>query len=147
MPKKSSNTSVADELAAPGGAAAVDQAISLLAAFRAGDKSLTVTELAERTRLYKSTVLRLLASLAHGRLLHRNAEGHWMLGPEVSRLASIYSASFSLEDIVLPEMRELVQRTQESASFCSGSTRRNCCETMCARATCCRSTAALEVAY
>lgn len=117
MPKKSLNTSVADELAAPGGAAAVDRAISLLAAFRTGDKALTVTELAERTRLYKSTVLRLLASLAHGRLLHRNAEGHWMLGPEVSRLASIYSASFSLEDIVLPEMRELVQRTQESVAF------------------------------
>jgi DNA-binding IclR family transcriptional regulator len=117
MPKKSLNTSVADELAAPGGAAAVDRAISLLAAFRSGDKSLTVTELAERTRLYKSTVLRLLASLAHGRLLHRTAEGQWMLGPEVSRLASIYSASFSLEDIVLPEMRELVQRTQESVAF------------------------------
>lgn len=117
MPKKSSNTSVADERAAPGGAAAVDRAISLLAAFRPGDKALTVTELAERTRLYKSTVLRLLASLAHGRLLQRTAEGHWTLGPEVSRLAAIYSASFSLEDIVLPEMRKLVQRTQESVAF------------------------------
>jgi len=117
MPKKSSNPSVADELAAPGGAAAVDRAISLLAAFRPGDKALTVTELAERTRLYKSTVLRLLASLAHGRLLQRTAEGQWMLGPEVSRLAAIYSASFSLEVTVLPEMRALVRRTKESVAF------------------------------
>lgn len=117
MPRKSSSASVADELAAPGGAAAVDRAISLLAAFRPGDKALTVTELADRTRLYKSTVLRLLASLAHGRLLQRTAEGRWMLGPEVSRLAAIYSASFALEDIVLPEMRRLVQRTQESVAF------------------------------
>jgi DNA-binding IclR family transcriptional regulator len=117
MPKKSSNMSVADERAAPGGAAAVDRAISLLAAFRPGDKALTVTELAKRTRLYKSTVLRLLASLAQGRLLHRNAEGHWMLGPELARLASIHSAAFSLEDIVLPAMRELVQGTQESVAF------------------------------
>lgn len=117
MPKKSSHTSVADEQAAPGGAAAVDRAISLLAAFKPGDKSLTVTDLAQRTRLYNSTVLRLLASLAHGRLVQRTADGQWALGPEVARLAAIYSASFSLEDVVLPEMRALVERTQESVAF------------------------------
>lgn len=117
MPKKSSLVSVADEQAAPGGAAAVDRAISLLAAFGPGDKALTVTELAERTRLYKSTVLRLLASLAHGKLLQRTAEGLWSLGPEVARLAAVYSASFSLEDVVMPEMRALVQRTRESVAF------------------------------
>lgn len=117
MPKKSSHTSVADEQAAPGGAAAVDRAVSLLAAFRPGDRSLTVTELAERTRLYKSTVLRLLASLAQGRLLQRTAEGHWALGPEVARLASIYAASFSLEQVVLPAMQDLMQHTQESVAF------------------------------
>jgi DNA-binding IclR family transcriptional regulator len=117
MPKKSSTWSVADERAAPGGAAAVDRAISLLAAFGPGDQALTVTELSERTRLYKSTVLRLLASLAHGRLLQRTSEGHWKLGPEVSRLAAIYAASFSLADTVLPEMRRLVDRTQESVAF------------------------------
>lgn len=117
MPKKSALASVADEQAAPGGAAAVDRAISLLAAFKEGDKALTVTELAERTRLYKSTVLRLLASLAHGRLLQRTADGRWALGPEVSRLAAVHADSFSLEDTVLPEMRALMERTQESVSF------------------------------
>ncbi len=117
MPKKSSRASVADEQAAPGGAAAVDRAISLLAAFQPGDKSLTVTQLAERTRLYNSTVLRLLASLAHGRLLRRTGDGQWALGPEVARLAAIYAESFSLEDVVMPEMRSLVQRTKESVAF------------------------------
>jgi len=117
MPRKSSQRSVADERAAPGGAAAVDRAVSLLAAFRAGDKALSVTELAQRTRLYKSTVLRLLASLAQGRLVLRTADGHWALGPEVARLAAVYSAAFSLQDIVLPEMQDLVKRTQESVAF------------------------------
>jgi DNA-binding IclR family transcriptional regulator len=117
MAKKSVNVSVADEQAAPGGAAAVDRAISLLAAFRPGDKALTVTALAERTRLYKSTVLRLLASLAHGGLMQRTAEGHWSLGPEISRLASIYAASFSLGDVVVPVMRALVESTGESVAF------------------------------
>ena len=117
MPRKSSIPSLADEQAAPGGAAAVDRALSVLSAFRPGDKALSVTELAERTRLYKSTVLRLLASLAHGKLLLRTTEGSWSLGPEVARLAAIYSASFSLADVVMPEMRALVQRTNESVAF------------------------------
>src|SRR5690606_14765270 len=114
MPKKSTIASLADEQAAPGGAAAVDKAITVLAAFRSGDKVLSVTELAERTRLYKSTVLRVLASLAHGRLVQKTADSLWGLGPEVARLASVYSASFSLEDLVLPEMRALTERTGES---------------------------------
>lgn len=117
MPKKSTIASLADEQAAPGGAAAVDKAVTVLAAFRSGDKDLSVTELAERTRLYKSTVLRVLASLAHGRLVQKTADGLWGLGPEVARLASVYSASFSLEDLVLPEMRALTERTRESVAF------------------------------
>jgi DNA-binding IclR family transcriptional regulator len=117
MPRKSSITSIADEQAAPGGAAAVDRALSVLSAFRKGDISLSVTELAERTRLYKSTVLRLLASLAHGGLLRKTPEGLWALGPEISRLASLYTASFSLEDVVLPVMKELVAKTGESVAL------------------------------
>lgn len=117
MPRKSVHASVADEQAAPGGVAAVDRAISLLAAFQAGDKALTVTELAERTRLYKSTVLRLLASLGHGRLLQRTPDGRWALGAEVSRLAAVHAGSFSLENTVLPEMQALMERTQESVAF------------------------------
>ncbi len=117
MPRKSSITSVADEQAAPGGAAAVDRALSLLSAFKAGDVMLSVTELAERTRLYKSTVLRLLSSLAHGGLLRKTPEGLWTLGPEVARLASLYTASFSLEDVVLPVMKALVAKTGESVAL------------------------------
>lgn len=117
MPRKPSIASIADEQAAPGGAAAVDRAVSLLAAFRTGDKAISVTELADRTRLYKSTVLRLLASLAHGGLVQKTPEGMWSLGAEVARLAGIYAASFSLEDVLLPEMRDLVERTQESVAF------------------------------
>jgi len=117
MPRKSATPSIADEQAAPGGAAAVDRALSLLAAFRTGDRSLSVTELAERSRLYKSTVLRLLASLEHGRLVRRTDDGRWALDAEVARLGSLYAASFSLEDVVLPVMRDLVAHTQESVAF------------------------------
>ena len=117
MPRKAQTESIAGADAAPGGAAAVDRAISLLAAFRSGDKPLSLGTLAERTRLYKSTVLRLLASLEHGRLIHRLADGRYSLGAEVARLNAVYAASFSLEHVVLPVLRALVADTGESAAF------------------------------
>lgn len=117
MPRKPAHASQADEHAAPGGAAAVDRALSLLSAFRAGDSALSLSELAARTRLYPSTALRLLASLTHARLLQRHADGRWALGPELPRLAALHADGFSLEAVVRPEMQALVRRTQESVAF------------------------------
>src|SRR5512137_2838 len=101
MPKKAAVPSLADRAAAPGGAAAVDRALSLLHAFGAGDAGLSLAELAQRTGLYKSTVLRLAASLEHARFLLRTVDGRYALGPEIARLAAIHQASFSLEAEVL----------------------------------------------
>jgi DNA-binding IclR family transcriptional regulator len=117
MPRKALTESIADADAAPGGAAAVDRALSLLAAFRAGDIALSLAELAQRTQLYKSTTLRLIASLEHAGLLQRQDDGRYALGAEVARLHGIYAASFSLDRIVLPELRKLVAATGESAAY------------------------------
>ena len=117
MPKKAAQPSVADQQAAPGGAAAVDRALSLLAAFRLGDAALSLTDLAERTQLYKSTVLRLLASLEHAGLVQRRSDGDYSLGAEVARLNAVYAASFSLDAAVLPVLQALVAATRESAAF------------------------------
>lgn len=100
-----------------GGVAAVDRALSLLTAFREGDRLLTLNDLTARTGLVKSTALRLLASLAHFGLVRREEEGRYTLGPEIARLQSIYTRSFSLEAVVLPELRTLVERTNESAVY------------------------------
>lgn len=117
MPKKAVEPSVADENSAPGGVAAVDRALSLLAAFRPGDATLSLGELAERCRLYKSTALRLLASLEHAGVVTRRSEGVYALGPEVARLSALYTASFAMESEVLPVLRDLVAQTRESAAF------------------------------
>ncbi len=117
MPRKAQTESLADSHAAPGGAAAVDRALTLLAAFRSGDLALGLAELAERTRLYKSTVLRLLASLEHARLVQRLDDGRYALGAEVARLHGIYQAAFSLDRVVLPVLRQLVAATGESAAY------------------------------
>lgn len=117
MPRKSATESAADENAAPGGVAAVDRALSLLAAFRDGDVALGLAELAERTRLYKSTVLRLLASLEHGGWVVRQDDGRYAVGPAVARLHAVYAQSFSLDKLVMPALRALVQATGESAAY------------------------------
>ena len=51
------------------GVAALDRAIAILDAFAAADRSLSLAEIAARTGLYKSTILRLANSLLRGQLL------------------------------------------------------------------------------
>jgi DNA-binding IclR family transcriptional regulator len=117
MPRKSAHESLADAHAAPGGVAAVDRALTLMAAFRPGEETLTLSELATRTQLHKSTALRLLASLEHARWVQRLADGRYALGPEVARLHGLYAASFSLDRVVLPVLHGLVAATGESAAY------------------------------
>lgn len=117
MPRKAASPSLAEQSAAPGGALAVDRAMSLLAAFRTGDASLSLAELALRSQLYKSTALRLLSSLQHARMVQRNAEGRWAPGSEVARLAALRASAFPLESQLLPLMRSLVRHTRESLAF------------------------------
>jgi len=117
MPRKAQTESMSDRDAAPGGAAAVDRALSLLGAFRPGDEALSLAQFAERTQLYKSTVLRLLASLEHARLIRRQDDGRYALGSEIARLHGLYAAAQSLDRIVLPVLRALVAATGESAAY------------------------------
>ena len=117
MPRKSLNKSLADISAAEGGVAAVDRAISLLSVFTRETPTLSLSELAERTRLYKSTVLRMLASLEHADWIQRTEDGRYAIGPEIARLHSIHTASFSLEAAVVPVLRDLVIATGESAAY------------------------------
>jgi DNA-binding IclR family transcriptional regulator len=117
MPRPSLVESIAAEQAAPGGTAAVDRALSLLTAFQLGEESLGLSQLAERSRQHKSTVLRLLASLQHAQLILRNEDGRYRLGPGIARLNAVYSSSFSLERVVMPALLELVRATGESAAF------------------------------
>ncbi|MDI3382199.1 IclR family transcriptional regulator [Xenophilus aerolatus] len=117
MPRKARTESLATAAAAPGGAAAVDRALSLLAVFREGDDALGLAELALRTQLYKSTALRLLASLEHAGLLQRRADGRYALGAEIARLHAVYAAAFSLDEVVMPVLQALVRATGESAAY------------------------------
>ena len=80
MPRIATTPSLADQDAAPGGVAAVDRALSLLRAFEQGEPELSLASLAQRTGLYKSTALRLIASLEHAGLLCKGAQGYRLAG-------------------------------------------------------------------
>jgi DNA-binding IclR family transcriptional regulator len=117
MPRKAAQVPVSEERPAPGGVASVDRALSVLNAFTTQTPLLSLSELAERTRQYKSTVLRMLASLEFAHLVRRHSDGRFGLGSAVARLHAIYTTSFSFGDVVLPALHGLVAETRESAAF------------------------------
>ncbi|WP_144107725.1 IclR family transcriptional regulator [Paraburkholderia sp. BCC1886] len=99
------------------GVAVIDRACSILFAFRPDDDALTLAELASRTGLYKSTLLRLAGSLIQHRLLLRLDDGRYQLGAATFMLGAQYQRSLNVGDIIVPLMRELAEASGESVSF------------------------------
>lgn len=117
MPRRPSLPALADEDPAEGGVATLDRALSILGAFNTTSPMPGLAEIAAHTRISKSTVLRMLASLQHAGLVLRLADGRYALGPVVERLQRVRAASVSVESVVMPVLRELAAATGESASF------------------------------
>ena len=99
------------------GVASAGRALTLLSAFRKGDDSVPLAELAARTGLVKTTILRLAISMEEHGYLTRLPDGAYRLGAELFRLGSIYQRSFRAEVHVMPALAKLVQATGESASL------------------------------
>ncbi|MBE9603730.1 IclR family transcriptional regulator [Acetobacteraceae bacterium H6797] len=96
---------------------AVERALTILEAFGDGAARLTLSELAQRSGLYPSTILRLAASLDRFGYLHRGADGCFRLGPTPLRLGLRYRDAFDLADYVRPVLAGLVERLGETAAF------------------------------
>ena len=96
---------------------AVERALTLLEAFADGTPGLSLAELAARSGLYPSTVLRLAASLDRFGYLHRGADGQFRLGATLLRLGTRYRNNFNLADYVRPALAELAEATAETAAF------------------------------
>lgn len=99
------------------GVAAVERAFTILNAFTVRDVSLSLHEIAERTGLYKSTILRLLSSLERWGCMHRLHDGRYQLGPRLMNWSRVYQSSLRLDQHVLPVLKLLVSETGEGASF------------------------------
>jgi DNA-binding IclR family transcriptional regulator len=97
--------------------AAVERAFALLEAFNDGIDTMTLAQLADRTGLYKSTVLRIVQTLERLGYLGRTHSGAYHIGPAPLRLGRLYQAAVRPEDIIVPVLRQLVDATHESAGF------------------------------
>lgn len=102
------------ESAAP---SSVERALAVLEAFRNDDDALSLAELARRTGLYKSTILRLIESLTRRNVILRLDSGQYQLGPALIRLGELAKRSTKLADQVIPALTRLVDGTGESAAF------------------------------
>jgi DNA-binding IclR family transcriptional regulator len=102
---------------ASGGVSSAERALSVLTAFRHGDRALSLAEIASRTGLVKSTIMRHADSLRRFGLLARLPDGRYRLDAEILRLATTYQHAFNLQDYVIPMLEQLAADTGETATF------------------------------
>lgn len=111
------NAEEAGEAGPQGVIAAVDRALGVLLALGRLAAPVTLTALARDTGLYKSTLLRTLASLEHRRFAARQADGRWRLGPALLHLGAACRDSLDLHAVVRPALQAIVEATGESGTF------------------------------
>lgn len=117
MPRKSSKQSEEKIALTESGVASVDKALTILRLFSSQNMELSLNQIAEATGLYKSTALRMLASLSNALLVMKRLDGMYVLGPAITTLNAAYQQQQSLETVVIPVLEQLMKLTQESAAF------------------------------
>lgn len=100
-----------------GGVAAVDRALAIVTAISLAGEPITLADLARQTGFYKSTLLRLIASLEKVSLVTRLAGGQYALGSYARELGRRYDSAYRLTQVLLPMFNELIAQGTESASF------------------------------
>ena len=96
---------------------AVERALALLQCFDSKQEELTLAVLARRSGFYKSTILRLAASLENKGFLLRNSNDRFVLGPELARLGALSPVTVDLKSRIRPSLCKLVGISEETASF------------------------------
>jgi len=99
------------------GVAAVERAFAIVEALEAQARPMALAELARDTKMYKSTLLRLLASLERRKLAVRRPDGKYALGQLAFRLGRAFEATYQLRQAVMPVMQWLIDQDTDSASF------------------------------
>lgn len=110
-------TTAADFETKKDGAAAVDRALTIVATLEASSAAMSLADLARDTGMYKSTLLRLLASLERSTLVIRRPDQKYALGPFAFRLGRAFEATHNLERFIRPLMQALADAGTESPSF------------------------------
>lgn len=99
------------------GVAAVDRAFAIVDALAQQKDPISLAQLARITGFYKSTLLRLIASLEKVSLVTRDSDGQYLLGPYAYELGRAYQGADQIERVLTPILEGLVEQGSESASF------------------------------
>src|SRR5579862_5217178 len=94
-----------------------DRALAVLLEFRSPGQTLTVSELATRLGLHRSTTSRLVSTLAARGFLERVAGEGVVLGREVARLGRIALAGRDLVTVAAPVVEALATQTGETVTL------------------------------
>jgi DNA-binding IclR family transcriptional regulator len=97
----------------PQGDPVVDRALSLLAAFDAAHRSLTLGELARRSGIPTSSTLRLAGRLVAWGALERGKDGQFTVGLRLWEIASLAPRGHGLRQIAMPFMGDLEDVTRQ----------------------------------
>lgn len=98
--------------------AAVEHAIAILRCLSASTEPLGINEISRRIGLHKSSISRLVATLAAARLVERDAASAKIrLGAGFVLLAAPVLADLHIKDLVRPALEALAAQSGETASF------------------------------
>jgi IclR family KDG regulon transcriptional repressor len=90
----------------------VDRALDLMECFDFQNREFSLSRLAQKTGLNKTTVLRIASNLVHrGFLKFDHVSGAYCLGLKLFELGSVVYSSFSLRKVAANYMNELQQKT------------------------------------
>lgn len=100
------------------GVRAVDRALDILMAFRAGDHLLSASDLLKRVDLSRPTLYRLLRTLElRGFIVSSGEPQRFRLGPSVAHLAHVWTSGLDLAELSQPMMRRLWEQTGETVAL------------------------------
>lgn len=95
----------------------VAKALCLLDCFTADEPELSLKQLSEKTRLYKSRIMRLCGTLAANGYVIRTTTGTYKLGPKLMILGKVYERTNPLTAVARPIMKDLSALTGESTKL------------------------------
>ncbi len=106
---------------------AVERALEILNCFSENAPVVSLKQISEATGFYKSTILRLAASLERYGYLTRQVDGRFRLGTAVISLGDIARRSFDISSVVRPIIEELRDQFNESVAFYTHSGNKRIC--------------------
>ncbi|CAE6747447.1 IclR family transcriptional regulator [Paraburkholderia nemoris] len=96
--------------------AAVDRTLSLLEAFLDQQGGQSLSDLEQRTGLFKSVILRYMLSLEARGFVHKEQNGMYRLGYKAAQLGRAFESSVDLVTTLRPVVERLSEKTGSSAS-------------------------------